>query len=112
MKPDRQLSFKKREIDVSENKITLTVIKSFLIGLFMFGSMLFLMGHKSGNLNFGRYQISSWGTTFGDLSGGCGAFIIDTATGETKTAYMYIYGTSEGASIMRDNLGKTFFEIK
>lgn len=95
-----------------QNKTTSTFIKYFLLGILMIGSVMFVMGHKDGNPNYGRYQISSWGTSFGDLSGGCGAFIIDTATGETKTAYMYIYGTSEGVSIMRDNLGKTFFDIK
>jgi hypothetical protein len=78
----------------------------------MIGGIMFLMGNKTSNFQYGRYQISSWGTSFGNLSGGCGAFITDTATGETKTAYMYIYGTSEGVSIMKDNLGKTFFEIK
>lgn len=87
-------------------------LKYFLLGLLTIAGVVFLMGNRSSTPSYGRYQVSSWGTAFGDFSGGCGAFIIDTATGETKTAYMYIYGTSDGMSILKNNLGKSFYEIK
>jgi hypothetical protein len=97
---------------VSQDKQWSDRFKYFLLGLLTVGAVVFLMGNHSSAPNYGRYQISSWGTAFGDFSGGCGAFIIDTATGETKTAYMYIYGTSDGMSILKNNLGKSFYEIK
>ena len=94
------------------DKIWTNKLKYFLLGLMTISVVMFLMGNRSSTPSYGRYQISSWGTAFGDFSGGCGAFIIDTATGETKTAYMYIYGTSDGMSALKNNLGKSFYEIK
>lgn len=94
------------------DKIWTDKLKYFLLGLMTISVVMFLMGNRSSTPSYGRYQISSWGTAFGDFSGGCGAFIIDTATGETKTAYMYIYGTSDGMSALKNNLGKSFYEIK
>lgn len=87
-------------------------LKYFLLGLLTIAGVIFLLGSSSSAPHYGRYQVSAWGTAFGDFSGGCGAFIIDTATGETKTAYMYIYGASEGISILKDNLGKSFYDIE
>lgn len=86
--------------------------KYFIMGLITIFVAMLLMGNSNSNPSYGRYQISSWGTAFGDFSGGCGAFIIDTTTGETKTAYMYIYGASDGISILKNNLGKSFYAIK
>lgn len=96
---------------MARNKFWTERIKFFLLGMLVIIGMTFLMGNSS-SVPSGRYQISAWGTAFGDFSGGCGAFIIDTATGETKTAYMYIYGSSDGMSLLKNNLGKSFFEIK
>jgi hypothetical protein len=97
---------------VIRDKLWTDKLKYFLLGIITISAVMFLMGNRSSTPSYGRYQISSWGTAFGDFSGGCGAFIIDTATGETKTAYMYIYGTSDGMSALKNNLGKSFYEIK
>lgn len=97
---------------MDQNKQWADRLKYFLFGLMTISAIMLLMGSRSSPPpSYGRYQISSWGTAFGDFSGGCGAFIIDTATGETKTAYMYIYGTSNAISVLKDNLGKSFYEI-
>jgi hypothetical protein len=69
------------------------------------------MGNSSSGPRYGRYQVSAWGTAFGEFSGGYGAFIIDTATGQTKTAFMYVYGASDDIGVLRDNLGKNFHDI-
>jgi hypothetical protein len=106
------LKRKKQEAAVTEDRPWAVRLKYFLLGLMTISAVIFLMGNRSSTPSYGRFQISSWGTAFGDFSGGCGAFIIDTATGETKTAYMYIYGTSDGMSILKNNLGKSFYEIK
>ncbi len=87
-------------------------LKYFMYGIIVVVWIVTLMGNSNSAPHYGRYQVSSWGTSFGDFTGGCGAFIIDTATGETKTAYMYIYGTSDATGILKDNLGKAFYEIK
>ena len=87
-------------------------VRYFIFGILAVLWIVTFMGNSNSAPHYGRYQLSSWGTAFGDFSGGCGAFIIDTATGETKTAYMYIYGMSDGASILKDNLGKAFYDIK
>jgi hypothetical protein len=61
--------------------------------------------------NYGRYQISSWAGQFGADSGGVGAFIVDTATGETRTVYSRHYSGST-AQVLKDNLRKPFHSIK
>jgi hypothetical protein len=96
---------------MDQNKMLKDKLRLLLFGILIIIGVIFLIGSNSAP-RYGRYQISAWGTAFGDFSGGCGAFIIDTATGETKTAYMYIYGASDGISILKDNLGKSFYDIK
>ena len=75
-------------------------LKFFLLGVLMAVSLLLLMG-AYGNTS-GRYQVSAW-------SGngiGYGAFVVDTATGETKIAYL-------NAGIDKENnLEKSFEEFK
>ncbi len=59
----------------------------------------------------GKYQISSWATSWGKESGGYGAFITDTTTGETKTAYSYVFAENGKKTASTNNLNKKFDEI-
>ncbi len=86
--------------------------KFFLLGVLSIIGICLLMGADYGAPGYGRYQISAWGASFGDFSGGCGAFVVDTVTGETKTVYRFVYGSSDGTSVLKTNLGKPFSAIK
>lgn len=103
---------------MKKNRLWTDKLKYFLLGVLTITGVVCLAGMSNSSApsspHYGRFQISAWGTAFGDFSGGYGAFIVDTATGETKTAYMYIYGKSndKNKSISKDNLGKPFYEIK
>lgn len=88
--------------------------KFFLLGIAVVTGILFLAGADSLNPpppNYGRFQISSWATSFGNNSGGVGAFVIDTITGETKTVYSRIYGAPEEGKILKNDLKKPFVTI-
>jgi hypothetical protein len=102
---------KQQGVSMIPHKERTTNLKYFLLGLLVVVGVILLMGNGNSAPHYGRYQVSAWGTAFGGFSGGCGAFITDTATGKTKTAYMNIYGPSEGISIFKDNLGKNFYDI-
>ncbi len=96
-----------------DKKIWKERIKYFLLGIFVLGGLIFLTGAKQDvPLSYGRYQISAWGTPFGNNSGGCGAFVVDTATGETKVVYTVIYGKHEEISTLKNNLKKPFYSIE
>ena len=82
----------------------------FLLGVIMALAMILMTG--AAGQQYGRYQVASWATSFGDNSGGCGAFIVDTATGTTKSAYTVIYGNPQAPSVLKNNLRKPFPSIK
>jgi len=90
-------------------------IKFFLLGVSVALGMLLLIGATSGPPgppHYGRYQISAWGTGFGENAGGMGAFVVDTATGETKMAYTALYGRPGQKTVVIDNLHKPFGMIQ
>lgn len=88
-------------------------IKFFLFGLLVALAMMLLAGATDVSApNYGRYQISSWGSEFGEKGGGFGLFIADTATGETKLVYSRVFGELGNGEVKKDELGKTFFNIK
>ncbi|NTV13507.1 MAG: hypothetical protein HGA96_06195 [Desulfobulbaceae bacterium] len=94
-------------------------VKYFLLGLSVSLLMLFLTGAmndpgapSSANLSFGRYQISSWATSFGDKGGVVGAFVIDTFSGETKTVYSRMYGPAVEGEVIKNDLKKPFMSIQ
>ncbi len=62
-------------------------------------------------LNYGRYQLSAWATSIGDKGGIVGAFVIDTATGETRTVYSRTYGKKLPSEIIKNDLKKPFHSI-
>ncbi|MDD2366137.1 MAG: hypothetical protein PHN84_08240 [Desulfuromonadaceae bacterium] len=62
--------------------------------------------------NYGRYQISSWSSPTGKDSVAVGAFVLDTATGETKVVYHKTISAAETGLHGKDNLRKQFYTIK
>lgn len=89
-------------------------VKYFLLGIAVVTGILFLAGADTlapPPPNYGRFQISSWATSFGSNSGGVGAFVIDTVTGETKTVYSRIYGAPEEGKLIKNDLKKPFIAI-
>jgi len=82
----------------------------FLLGVGCSAIIAFLTAATNVNPppNYGRYQISSWAGQIGSNSGSIGAFVLDTATGETKTVYSRIYGEVGKSKVERNNL-KTVF---
>jgi hypothetical protein len=85
---------------------------------FIFGTLaavivLLLLGATEiGPPNYGRYQISAWSGSLGGDRGGVGVFIVDTASGETKTVYSRVYGGSDPGVVVKDDLRKPFHSIK
>jgi hypothetical protein len=70
----------------------------FLLGTLLVFAVLILMG-AYGN-SYGRFQIDAWGG-----SGiGFGAFVVDTATGETKLVYLNTGMPTD----QKNNLGMRF----
>ena len=94
-------------------------IKYFLLGAVASLLMLLLTGAmndpgapSTANLCFGRYQISSWATSFGDKGGAIGAFVIDTISGETRTVYSRTFGPTMEGEIIKNDLKKPFNAIQ
>ncbi|MCD6527464.1 MAG: hypothetical protein J7K75_10785 [Desulfuromonas sp.] len=84
-----------------------------LVGILSTVLMLFLLGATDISApNYGRYQLSSWSTDIGGDRAAVGAFIIDTATGETKTAYTRILDVKGTGIILKNDLKTTFHSIK
>lgn len=98
------------------DNLTRTRIKYFILGLASGLLVLVLTGadfiDKQPTLAFGRYQLSSWATSFGNDSGAIGAFVIDTVSGETKTVYSRIYGNPPATRIIKNDLKKPFSAIR
>ena len=62
--------------------------------------------------HYGRYQLSSWSASIDDEHAVVGAFIIDTATGETKTVYTRAIDANGKGAVFKNNLKKTFHSIQ
>lgn len=89
-------------------------IKFFLLGMLVVTGILFLAGADTLTPpppNYGRFQISSWATSFGNNSGGVGVFVVDTITGETKTVYSRIYGAPDEGKLIKNDLKRPFVAI-
>lgn len=68
--------------------------------------------YKNNTLNFGRYQLSAWGTQIGENGGAVGAFVMDTVSGETRTAYIRTYGDTPTSRVIKNDLKKSFNSIR
>ena len=85
----------------------------FSLGLACGIFLLIILGATDvGPPNYGRYQRSAWRSQLGNNAAGVGAFIVDTATGETKTVYSRIYGGPDKGQTVKDDLRKPFYQIK
>jgi hypothetical protein len=91
----------------------------FLLGLgCLAGGALLLgaaadVGKNNTTLNFGRYQLAAWATQLNEESGIFGAFVMDTVSGDTRTAYVRTYGKVPDASkTLVNNLKKPFSSIE
>ncbi|MCK5323030.1 MAG: hypothetical protein KAJ45_02745 [Desulfobulbaceae bacterium] len=97
---------------MDKKKIRAERIKYFILGILVVSGLFLLTGASLENatptLNFGRYQISSWGTSLGEKGGAMGVFIVDTVSGETKTVYTRIYGSPGKGKVIKNNLKKPF----
>ena len=62
--------------------------------------------------NYGRYQVSSWSTQIDTDTAIIGAFIIDTATGETRTVYTRLIDKNGHGNILKNDLKKPFHSVK
>lgn len=68
--------------------------------------------YQNQTLNYGRYQISAFATRLGEESGVVGAFVVDTVSGETRTAYMRTYGDPPHNTASKNDLKKPFNSIE
>ena len=66
----------------------------------------YVNNNNNTTLNFGRYAISSWATQLDTKSGIVGAFVLDTVSGETRTAYIRTYGDVPKSEILKNDLKK------
>jgi hypothetical protein len=97
----KAITLKERSKDFKMNRDLKKLNKWVLIALLMSMLLVFIMG--AAGQSSGRYQLEAWGG-----SGiGFGAFVIDTATGETKIVYLNTGMDTE----QRAHLGKPFSEI-
>ncbi len=91
-------------------------LKFFILGMVALLGLLVLTGavpnSTAPTLQFGRYQISSWGTSLGNNSGAMGVFIVDTVSGETKTVYSRTFGDTGKTEILKNDLKKPFASIR
>ncbi len=89
--------------------------KFFFMGVFAALILLLFLGATKAPPppNYGRFQMSSWATPIDD-GALVGAFVIDTATGETKTVYsrFFKYPKDKESVIFTNNLKKTFSSMK
>lgn len=83
------------------------------LSLVVFGLLLGAASdYQNQTLNFGRFQISAFATRLGSDSGVVGAFVVDTVSGETRTAYMRTYGNPPNSTASKNDLKKPFNSIE
>ena len=85
----------------------------FLFGLITVFAIISITGATDAPPpNYGRYQISSFASPAG--GNGCimGAFIVDTATGETKTVYSRVFKDIKKDKVLINNLKKNFMAME
>ncbi len=84
-----------------------------LLGALSLATVMLLVGATDvSSPNYGRYQISSWSTTISGEKAVVGAFVLDTATGETKNVYTRLINPNGTGDVLKNNLNTTFYNIK
>ena len=88
-------------------------VKPFLFGMIAALTLLLLTAAVDiSPPNYGRYQLSSWAGPLGPEGGGFGAFVVDTATGETKMVYSRTFGKVGDGKVRKDQTLLPFGSIK
>jgi len=89
-------------------------IKFFILGIAVTLFCVLFIGavNSSPPPNYGRFQLQSWATS--PVGGGAlvGAFVIDTATGETKTVFSRLIKSDKESVTFKNELQKQFLNIK
>jgi len=94
------------------NTIMKSKIRCFLLGGVVVFIIIVLTGtSKAPPPNYGRYQISSFAAAIENNGSIIGAFILDTATGETKTVYSRTFKHINESQILINNLKKPFISM-
>lgn len=84
-----------------------------LIGALVASSVFVLVGATDiSPPNYGRYQVSSWSSPIGTDSVAVGAFIVDSATGETKMVMQKTVSAKEMGLSGKDDTKKMFHAIR
>jgi len=85
-------------------------MRFFVLGMLVVIGFMMLTGGVDNTppINAGRYQLSAWSGALGSQGGGVGAFVIDTVSGEVRTAYSRIYGNPGEGELIKNNLNKPF----
>ncbi len=89
-------------------------IKYFFMGIAMTLFCVFFIGAVKSPPppNYGRFQLQAWATSSLDGEAMVGAFVIDTATGETKTVFSRLIKPNEKSITYKNELKKQFIKIK
>lgn len=94
------------------NAIVKDKIRYFLLGIAIIFAFIVLTGiSKTPPPNYGRYQISSFAAAIENNGSIIGAFVVDTATGETKTVYSRTFKRINEGQILINNLKKPFITM-
>ncbi len=62
--------------------------------------------------HYGRYQLSTWSSPVGEDKAVVGAFVIDTATGETRNVYTRLVDENGSGRVMKNGLKETFHSVR
>jgi len=88
----------------------------FALGVLSLAVVGLLLGaasdYQNTSPNYGRFQVSSFATRLGNESGVVGAFVVDTVSGETRTAYLRTYGDPPNSTAVKNDLKKPFISIQ
>ena len=85
---------------------------SLAVASLLMGDASDYINNNNTTLNFGRYAMSSWATQIDAKSGIVGAFVLDTVSGEMRTAYIRTYGDVPKSELVKSDLKKPFNAIQ
>lgn len=89
-------------------------LKFFILGILVTLFCVLFIGaiNSAPPPNYGRYQLQSWATSPSDGGSMVGAFVIDTATGETKTVFSRHIKFGKKSVTYKNQLNRQFLNIK
>ncbi|WP_320040539.1 hypothetical protein [uncultured Desulfobacter sp.] len=89
-------------------------IKYFVLGIALTLLCILFLGavNSPPPPHYGRFQLQSWAAAPVDGGALVGAFVVDTATGETKTVYSRLIKSEKQSVIFTNQLKKPFSQIE